>query len=223
MESRIALVAGATGLVGKQLVQLLLEDAHYQQVKVVVRRSTGHTHPKLKELVVTDFEKLGAHAVELEAHDYYCTLGTTIRQAGSRAVFEQVDLIYPLRLASLAQRSSIFQQYLIVTAAGANATSPIFYNRVKGRVELELRQMGLRSLSVFRPSLLLGERSERRFGESVGKLLTGFLSFFFVGKHKGLLSIHAREVARAMLVVAHRNEPGARTISSSEMISLARH
>lgn len=216
------MVAGATGLVGRQLVRLLLQDERYGEVKVVVRHPMGFTDAKLKEVLVPDFEKLDVHAKELDAHDYFCALGTTIRQAGSRAVFEQVDLIYPLRLAAMAQRSSIFQQYLIVTAAGANATSPIFYNRVKGRLEVELRQMSLRSLSIFRPSLLLGERSQRRLGESVGKVLAGLLSFFFIGKHKGLLSIQASEVAQAMLRVAGRNEPGARTISSSEMISLAR-
>lgn len=129
--NRTAVVAGATGLIGKELVQLLLNDAAYKAVTIFVRRPTGMEHPKLVEQII-DFEQLQQASVQMDGADVFCTLGTTIKKAGSQDAFRKVDYQYPLSLGQLASRQGA-RQLLLVSAIGANPSSRAFYNRVKGK------------------------------------------------------------------------------------------
>jgi uncharacterized protein YbjT (DUF2867 family) len=161
---RRALVAGPTGLVGRELVQRLLDDPDIIEVVAVTRRSLAIPHPKLTEALV-DFEHLqdiAAPAVD----DYYCCLGTTIRQAGSQEAFREVDLVYPVALAHVALAAGATRCY-VVSAMGADPASRVFYSRVKGELEAELARLPFQTLVVLRPSLLSGDRHEFRAGERV--------------------------------------------------------
>src|SRR3970282_1555332 len=137
---KTALVAGASGLVGSQLVTTLLEDQRYETVKAVSRKPLKRIHARLENVVV-DFDSLARNPEILRADDIFCCLGTTMKTAGSKAAFEKVDFYYPLELAKIG-KSLGAQQYLLVSALGANPNSSIYYNRVKGKVEAAISEVG---------------------------------------------------------------------------------
>lgn len=220
MANRTALIAGATGLVGRELLQALLDRNQYDKIILLQRKEVNVEDPKVHTVVVEDFDRMEEFKEQLQAQDYYCTLGTTIKQAGSKEAFKKVDLDYPLLLAQIAKESPDFQQFLVVTSAGASASSPLFYNNVKGQLEQQLRAMELSSLQIFRPSLLLGNRNEFRLGEEVAKFGSRVLSFFMVGMQRNLWSIEAKDVARAMAIVAAQERNGTHIFGSSEMFKI---
>ncbi len=195
MSGRIAIIAGVTGLVGRQLLDILLESVTYVQVIVLVRRKLNLQHVKLEQVVV-DFDNLSFNS-HLKVDDFYCTLGTTIKKAGSQEAFRKVDLTYPVQLTKLFQQHGL-KRFLIVTAMGADPSSRIFYNQVKGEVEEQLRLLGLPHLFIFKPSLLLGIRQEFRLGERLAAHLSRLFSWLMVGQLKKYKPIEAKKVALAM-------------------------
>lgn len=209
---RTALLAGSTGLIGKQLLELLLEDSHYTVVKAISRKPLDIQHAKLQN-IVADFNTLTEHHDQLKADDVFCCLGTTIKQAGSQAAFRQVDYEYPLELSRLTKNQGA-TQYLIITALGSDAKSGIFYNRVKGEVEQAIDAVGFDSYHIFRPSLLLGERTEKRAGEGAATVVYKALGFLIPLKYK---AIDSAKVARAMLHFAKQNSKGKFIHESKEL------
>lgn len=195
---KTALVAGATGLVGRQLVDQLLQSDYYSEIRVLVRKPTEKKHPKLAE-VLYDFNQPDAQQVQ--GDDVFCCLGTTMKKAGSKEAFTRVDHNYPLQIARAAKQNGA-AQYLIVTAMGADPDSSFFYNRVKGNVEDDLKKVGFAALHIFRPSLLLGNREEKRLGEKIGETVMRIFNPVMVGPLKKYRAIDAAKVAQAMLVAA---------------------
>lgn len=216
---KIALITGVTGLVGRELLDIILADNYYKSVIVVTRRPLNFKDNRITE-IVTDFDHLDMIAGQLDAHDHYCCLGTTIKKAGSKENFRKVDYDYPIKHAQIAAKGSHFERFLIVTALGSNASSPLFYNKIKGQVEETLKDMHLPSLQIFQPSLLLGSRDEFRLGEEVAKFFTTILSFFIVRANK-FWSIHGRDVARAMYHVAKDEMVGTYTYKPAAMLKLS--
>jgi uncharacterized protein YbjT (DUF2867 family) len=175
----------------------------YDEVKAITRAPLNITHPKLKNIIV-EFDILAEYESSLKADDVFCCLGTTIRIAKTKEAFRKVDYEYPLALAR-ATKSQGATQYLLVSALGADKNSSVFYNRVKGEVEEAIGQVGFRSLHILRPSLLLGERSEKRAGEGAA---TTFFKFFGGLVPKKYKAIDSAKVATAMVVLARENNPG---------------
>ncbi|MEO9482126.1 MAG: NAD(P)H-binding protein [Ekhidna sp.] len=221
MASKKAVVIGATGLVGKQLVRLMVKDNRYDSVLLILRKPHEIKDPKLIELIIEDFEDLSKKASRLNGHDFYCALGTTRKKAGSKEAFLKVDVEYPISFARLAQLQPDFQQLLVVTAVGANSSSPLFYNKAKGELEDRLQELKLKRLKIFQPSLLLGNRKEYRFMEEVAKVLSAIASFFTIGSKKKVGAIHDVEVAKAMIEVAHKKEDGFGRYRPGQMIDIA--
>ncbi|SDE65753.1 Uncharacterized conserved protein YbjT, contains NAD(P)-binding and DUF2867 domains [Fontibacillus panacisegetis] len=197
VEKRSALIVGATGLVGNELLHILLQSDTYEHIKVLVRKPLSIKHDKLTQVVV-NFDELNKYEVEFNVHDVFCCLGTTIKKAGSQAAFKKVDFEYPIQAAKLAKNHGA-QQFLIVSAIGANAQSNIFYSRVKGEVEEALKQIQFASLHIFRPSLLLGSRKEFRFGEKAAAIIIPIFSPLLAGKLNKYKPIQAKQVAQAMV------------------------
>ena len=203
---KTAIVVGATGLVGSALLALLLEDDFYTSVKIIVRKSPGIKHPKL-QVILNDFENVSALKKELEGDHLYCCLGTTMKKAGSKEAFYKVDFHLPLELAKLSQKQGA-SQFLLISAMGANVQSKIFYNRVKGEIEVAVSSVPFNGVNIFRPSLLLGNRKEKRIGENVAKWFSAIAGFLFVGPLKKYRPIKAQEVAKGMIKVAKQELKG---------------
>lgn len=200
------MILGSTGLVGSLLLDLLLEDANYSEIRSLVRKPSGKNHTKLREAVI-DFDRLEDHAALFDADDIFCCLGTTIKQAGSQEAFRRVDYEYPLKAAELAKKHGA-KKYLIVTAMGSDAKSMIFYNRVKGELEESLMKLDIATLHIFRPSLLLGNRKDHRPGEEFGKLFTSAAGFLLSGPLLKFRPVQGSLVAKAMLLFAREDKKG---------------
>lgn len=212
---KTALIAGASGLVGSQLLTLLLASERYAKVIVVGRRPLPQVHPKLEQRVL-DLDHLDQHRLGLIADDVYCCLGTTMRQAGSKEAFYKVDYLYVVKLAALTA-GNFAAQFLVVSAMGADAESRIYYNRVKGEMEQAVRQTPFRVIHIFRPSLLLGNRAEKRLGEQIGAVLMKALRPLMVGPLRKYQAVEAATVARAMLRAAEEDGGGIRVHLSDEI------
>jgi len=203
---KTALIAGASGLVGSHLLPLLLASSRYAKVIAVGRRPLPIVHPKLEQRIL-NFAQLEDHRMTLIADDVYCCLGTTMRQAGSKDAFYKVDYLYIVKLAALSA-GNFAAQLLLVSAMGADASSRIYYNRVKGETEEAVRQTPFRAIHLFRPSLLLGERDEPRAGEQAGEVVLGLLRPVLVGPLRRYRPISAATVAEAMLRAAEAEDTG---------------
>ncbi|AIQ18518.1 oxidoreductase [Paenibacillus sp. FSL H7-0357] len=214
-----AVVAGATGMMGKQLVRLLLEDPAYQRIIVLVRRSMGISHPKLVEKQVS-FDRLESEldASVLKDADVFCTLGTTMKQAGSKEAFSKVDHEYPLALAKAALQHGA-ASYVIVTAMWASEQSKMFYTRVKGQLERDLLSLGLPRLVILRPSLLIGDREDESFGDRATDMIFRLIGPLLIGPLARMKAIQCKDVAQAMLMMAHESGPTVEVLES-EVISL---
>ncbi|HMB92830.1 MAG TPA: hypothetical protein VKP65_18415 [Rhodothermales bacterium] len=202
---RTALLLGATGLVGGHCLDLLLADDSYAPVTTLGRRLLTKTHAKLTHHVI-DFDAFSEHADVLAADDVFCCLGTTIKQAGSQEAFRTVDFTYPFEAARIALAKGA-QQYLLVSSLGANRASRIFYNRVKGETEDAIRALDYAGMYIFRPSLLTGDRDEKRRGEQIAEAVLKTFSFTLRGPLRTFRPTAARDVATAMIHVA-KQQPG---------------
>lgn len=216
---RTALIAGASGLVGGELLELLLADAIVGRVHSLVRRSTGRTNEALAEQVV-DFGNLSAAALALKVDEAYCCLGTTMRTAGSREAFRRVDLDAVVAFGRLAAAAGA-RSLAVVSSVGAGASARSFYLRTKGEMERDLAALGLPSLVILRPSLLLGERRETRWGERAGELGLRLASPLLKGSLARYRPVHARAVARAMIAASRHSVSELRVVESDEIPTLA--
>ena len=216
MAKRTALLAGATGLVGGQLLRLLLADDAYQKVTILSRRGLPLTNPKLQQRLI-DFN----HLADLDApkvDDVFCCLGTTIKKAGSQDAFRKVDFGYVEALARVAARAGA-RQFLLVSAIGASSKSRVFYSRVKGETEAAVQAAGFTGTHIFRPSMLLGDRAEPRILERVGTPLMRAVAFAMVGPLRRARPIAAADVAAAMLRAAKKARNGVHVYTYDDMIA----
>ena len=213
---RTVMLLGATGLVGGQLLRLLLADHEVGRVVALGRRPVtapaGTSPEQLRKLDVrvVDLERLDAAAEAFNGvEQIFCALGTTIRQAGSQDRFRTIDHDVPVAAARLGVQLGA-RHFLLVSALGADPASRIFYNRVKGEVERDVAALGYRSVTVVRPSLLLGARREFRLGEEMAKRI----AWLIPGKWS---PVHAADVAAALVAHAGRDDGGMRIIESRDI------
>lgn len=187
---------------------LLLPDDSVKRVLVVARRPTGLAHAKLHEYVF-DLDDMERHPEAFAVDQVLCALGTTIKQAGTQERFRAIDYSLPMRAARLGLAHGA-RHYLLVSSAGANAKSRIFYSRVKGELERDLMNLGYPSLTIARPSVLAGTRAEQRRGEQFA-LKLGWLM------PASLKPIDARAVARALASAAREDKRGTCILDSRSM------
>jgi uncharacterized protein YbjT (DUF2867 family) len=224
---RTALLAGATGLVGRELLRLLLADARYSAVHCVGRRAPTLTHPKLAAHVADLSSAAQLDALPV-ADDVYIALGTTIKVAGSQAAFKAIDLdaVVALAQSNIARAATkdiaSSMRLGVVSAMGADAQSSVFYNRTKGQMEAAVAQLGYASVSIARPSMLAGDRASlqqtARPGEQIGLKLMGALQFLIPANYQ---AIEAADVASALHRMVTHGTSGTRVALSGELRDLA--
>ena len=209
MSARSALILGATGLVGSECVRQFGASPMFTRVIALTRRPLPPAASNGVEVHVVDFEHLEHTAEHFRVSHIVCALGTTIKKAGTQERFRRVDHDYPVAAARLGLREGA-RHFLLVSALGASARSRVFYSRVKGEVEDAIRALRYPSFTVVRPSLLLGERTEARLGESIGKLFAKVIP----GRYR---PVHASAVAAAILRAAIEYKAGETIIESGEI------
>ncbi len=212
---KTAIVIGSTGLTGGYLLAELAANPTYSKIIVLARKASQQNNPKIEELVV-DFNKLADFKNKIIGDDVYCTIGTTIKKAGSQEAFSKVDLEYPLSIAKVAKENGA-KHFLLMSSLGANAASGNFYLKTKGTLENNLRDLNFDSLSIFRPSILLGPRSEFRLGEKIGIFFMRLFSFLLLGSLKKYRPIHVKQVAHAMVKAGQDEEKGLKIFESDKM------
>lgn len=214
-----AVVLGATGMVGTQLVRQLIEDPQYGGVTALVRRPLSSSPPGVEQ-VMADMDRLEEYGSLFEADAVFCCLGTTIKTAGSQDAFRRVDLEYPLAAARLAKQYGV-TAFAVISSLGADVKSPFFYSRVKGDMEHSLGELGLPSLYILRPSLLLGQRAESRPGEQAAAVISRAMPFLYSGPLRKYKPVEAGVVAAAMRGAVRLGEPGVKIYPSAALPELA--
>lgn len=215
MAGKTALIAGSTGLIGNELLQFLLNAKEYDKVIAVVRRPLEIKHPKLDEKIV-DFDHLEEYKESFAVDDVFCCLGTTIKKAKTKEAMWKIDVDYPVAIAKLASSQGA-KKFLLVSSMNADPNSPIFYSKMKGKLEEAIKRIPFESIAIFRPSLLLGNRQEYRMGERAAAAIFTKVPFLFAGPLKKYKAIEGKTVASAMYRTAQGNNPGV-TIYPSEQI-----
>jgi len=217
---RTALIAGATGLTGNFVLQLLLASENYKRVVAVTRKPLSLHHEKLFNPVISDFSELYLHKKDLQADDVYCCTGTTIKVAGTKEIFRKADYNIPVDLAAITKANGA-KQFLLISSLGANINSLFFYNRIKGEVEEELKKMNFMALKIFRPSLITGERKKVRKAEEISIKFFRQFNFIFSGPLKSYAPIAAATIAKAMVKTGAVLRAGTEIFESEKIKELA--
>ncbi len=220
MSARTALVLGASGLVGRHTLDLLTHDDRWSRVVTLGRRPMATAGPTHEDHVV-DFDHLADQAELFACDDVVCCLGTTMAQAGSEEAFRRVDLEIPFEAAQLAHSAGATQM-LLVSALGANPASRIFYNRTKGEAERAIEEVGFEAVQILRPSLLTGDRDERRSGERIAELALYLAAPLLIGPLARLKPTPARAVAHALVDLAAARPTGVHVYGPKEIKARAR-
>ena len=219
-EQKVILLAGASGYVGNLALDALLDSTDISRVYAITRRPLGREHPRLANRTV-QFEQIESQLKGLTCHAALCSLGTTIRQAGSEPAFRKVDFDAVLAFARTAKAAQA-QRFVVVSSAGADPKSKTFYLRTKGEMEEALVGVGFTSLDILQPSLLLGWRGEIRPLELLGSAFAPLVNPFLTGKRELFRAIPARTVAAAMAGVTRSGRRGVQRYTYSAIQSLAR-
>ncbi|MDM8524382.1 NAD-dependent epimerase/dehydratase family protein [Desulfococcaceae bacterium HSG8] len=215
MEKKSVLLLGATGLVGSECLKLLLSGDIYDRILILARRPLPDTwdDPRIEQHVI-DFDRPDSYQKFVRTDHVICALGTTIGKAGTKENFYRVDFTYSYRIAAMARENGA-EHFLLVSSVGANPASPVFYSRVKGELETAIQNLEYRNVTIFRPSLLMGERAEFRMGEEIGKIFSKLIPFALPGKYR---PVHAAAVAAAIMRAAGEEQPGVRIITSDALV-----
>lgn len=210
-----AIVAGATGLVGTELVKELLNDETFKEIVVYVRKPFPIENPKLK-VITGELSQMNAHRDELKGDIYFSCLGTTIKTAGSQDNFRKVDFHGVVSFGRLAFTHKA-QKFIVISASGAHSQSKIFYNRVKGETEKALKDLGLKSLIIFRPGLLVGQREEKRTGEKLAVQSYRVLRHVLPVKASKTLATEVPALVKRMIAEAKAEPSGLHIIESRDI------
>lgn len=217
MQGKTATVIGATGLIGSSLVEQLKGDSSYTSIRVLVRRLVDYQHPKI-EVRLLNFDDHENFKIAIDGSEaVFCAVGTTTKNVkGDKDAYRKVDFDIPVRAAQYCAETHC-PNFLVVSSVAASSKSNNFYLRLKGEMEDAVAAKNIHSISIFRPSMLLGERKESRPGESIGKALFKPLSFLMPSRYK---PVQASDVASAMILASKANVSGVKVYHYSEMMQL---
>jgi len=212
-----AIVIGATGLIGSELLRQLLADSNYSEVKVLTRRSTGVIHSKLKEVLI-NFDELDNYKSEVVGDVLFSTMGTTMKKAGSQEVQYKIDYTYQYNMAKLASDNGV-KNLVLLSSAGASSKSKVFYSRIKGELDEAVQKLNFDSVAIIRPSMLAGNRKEFRLAE---KIFTPIMyGFSWIPGIRKFRPIKDTVVAKAM-INSTKTELGVQIIELEDVFKMAK-
>ena len=197
-----AVVLGSTGMVGTQLIKLLLENENFSEIISLVRRTGGIVHPKLKEYII-DFDQPDSWKEFVKGDVLFSTLGTTLAQAKSKENQFKIDYTYQFNVAEIASKNAV-SQYVLVSSAGANEKSGAFYMNMKGKLEKAVQHLPFDFINIIQPGPLSGFRKKKRFGETISIKALNILNS--VGLLRKYRPIDAGIVAKAMINATKTNK-----------------
>lgn len=209
-------LTGSTGAIGSHVLRFLNQKDSVAQVVTITRKQNTSPVSKEKNIVI-HFDQLSS--LKIKADVFICCLGTTIKVAGSQAAFKTVDYNYVVNFAKLAEASSA-QKFLVVSSVGADEKSSVFYSRIKGEMESAIKQLNIPAIEIFQPSLLLGERTDSRAGESLAKIIAPVLNPLMIGSMKKYRAIETADVAKALVARALIKDTGLKTFASDQIKKL---
>ncbi len=195
---KIAIILGATGLTGSHLLNFLLNSNDYEKVKIFTRRTTGKTHSKLEE-IICDVLKLEEQTEKFTADEVFVCTGTTRAKTPDKKLYHAIDYGIPTISAKLAEQNNI-KSFSVISAIGADANSIFFYNRTKGEMEQDILKCNIPNILVYRPSIIYGNRKNKRLAEKIGALLFKGLQFLMIGKLKKYRAISGKDLAKALFL-----------------------
>lgn len=216
---KTAIVIGATGLTGNTLLRELLNTERYSKIHSISRRSVKQNHPKLKEHIA-DLFNFENTAIFSETDVVFCCIGTTKSKTPDKDQYRKIDYGIPITVAKLAKTNGI-GCVVVMSSLGANKHSPVFYNRIKGEMEAELIKLGIPRTYILRPSIILGKRQEKRFGETLAKSVMTALSPILIGPLRKYRPIDVHTIASCMLYLPNSDiAPG--IIESDDIITISK-
>ena len=219
MKQKTAIILGGTGLTGSLLLNRLIADDSYGSIKLFSRKASGNTSPKIKEFI-GDVLLLEHFKDDFTADEVFCCVGTTSSKTKDRTVYRAIDFGIPFAASKLARENNI-PTFLVMSSMGANAKSKIFYSRTKGEMEQAVIGEKIPYTYILRPSLIMGKRTERRIGESVGGVVMKFTNAFLVGRLKKYRPIEADCIAAAMINLT-KTKPPTGVVNSDKLQELGR-
>jgi len=205
---KTAIILGATGLTGNDLLLQLLEDDRYESIVLFSRNSTGIKHPKIKEYLI-DLLELHKYQSEFKGDDVFCCIGTTRAKTRNKKTYKAIDYGIPVSAAELCIKNNI-PTFIVISALGSNKKSKIFYNRIKGLMEREVLNLAVKNTYILQPSFIDGNRKEKRTGEWIFKQLAGAMSFLKVGPLKKYQPVSPKKIAIAMVHLANNDHTDVR-------------
>ena len=213
-----AIVVGASGLIGSELLKVLLADDQYDRVVALVRKPLQLVHTKLDQIAI-DLDKLNEYAHLIDGDVLFCALGSTKKKTPDLVDYRKIDHDYPLHLARIAVDQGI-KQYHLISSIGANKDSSNFYTKMKGETEEDIKASGLEGLIIYRPSLLTGDRKEKRFAEGLMQSISKLINPLLVGSIKKYRSIEAKTVAVAMVKLSKTEIKGIYVYESDDIVKV---
>lgn len=210
-----AIILGATGLTGSLILQKLIEDERYESIKLFSRSKLEGLPNKVTQYI-GDLLKLEDFKADFKADEVYCCIGTTAKKTPDKTLYKQIDYGIPVTAATLSKENNI-PTFLVVSAMGANINSSVFYNKTKGEMERDVLAQNIKNTFVLRPSLIGGERKERRLLEKIGLAIFQVIEPLFIGKLKQYKIINAETIAEAMISLANSTSHAEVIITSNEI------
>ena len=215
--NKTAIILGATGLIGNLLLQKLIKDDNYSQIKIFTRKSTGNSSPKVQEFV-GDLLNSESFQDEFKGDVIFCCIGTTANKTPDKELYKKIDFGIPFAAAKLAKQNSI-STFLVVSAMGADSQSSIFYNRTKGEMQEAVLAQKIENTYIVQPSLIVGDRIETRMGEVIGSFIFKLINPLMLGGLEKYRSIEADTIAKALIQLV-KTTPKEHTFTSDEIQKL---
>ena len=215
---KTAIILGATGLTGGKLLRYLLQDKRYQKIKLFSRSTVNLSHPKLEEHL-GDLTDMYQFEEDFKADELFCCIGTTKSKTPNKEVYKKIDYGIPKNAAELGKRNGV-KTFIVISALGADSGSSVFYNRTKGEMEQAVLKAGITKTHILQPSLIGGEREEKRLGEWIFKRIFKILNVVMIGPLKKYRSIKPDTIAKAMVWLANNDNDKIR-VESDEIEEIA--